>query len=219
MSMSRTQQRVMWGLVAGGAIVALIVVLIFAVFIPQSVTSEGNQMEAKLGATYANGANYLSACVVKTEQSVGLVNANTDALDKILKDAIAGRYDTESQAGSAKLFSAIVEAYPNLSGLDATFQNVLATINGCRDDYKNMQSVVLDNVREFNAWRTGSWRVRTFGGSDFPNDNLIINLPGLHLTGSAALAKMSAPIVDAGTSGAYDTGLLTGGDPFATPTK
>lgn len=196
------------------ALVALVVVLTFTVFIPQSVKSNGNKKEADLSASYANGAVYLSKCVVKTKQAADVATAQTAALDKVLKDAVAGRYGIGgNNMDKGKLFSAIVEAYPNVNGLSKTFDHVMTVIVGCQDDFGNYQSVVQDKVRDFNSWRTGSWLTRSYA-ADFPNENMYVRLPGVNLVGAAAYDKIQQPIVDATTSSTYKTGEQSLDDPF-----
>lgn len=199
-----------------GVVALLLIIMGIALYsTSQSVISEGNKREATLSAQYANGANVLSNCVVQTKQSAGLAVAQSAQLDKILTDAVGGRYDNGGTAvDSGKLFSAIQEAYPDLSGLDKTFQLVLATINGCRDDFKNQQTVVLSSVSDFKAWRTGSWKVRTLGGDKFPDENLSIDILGIKATGPAALKKMSHPIVESTTNKTYQDGTYDAENPF-----
>lgn len=186
----------------------------------QSVISAGNSKEATLSASYADGANYLSNCVVKTHQAANVAEANADAFDKVIKDAIAGsggaeHVDLGTTAGRNAFLPILVQAYPDLKGQTDLFDKVVNVIVGCQDDFRNKQSVVQDQVRAFNTWRTGSWKVRTFGGGSFPNDNLVVDIPGVDsVTGQAALKKIRQPIVDAVTSDTYQTGQQSNDDPF-----
>jgi hypothetical protein len=206
-----------------GGVILLVLILTFTVFVPQGVTSEGNKQESTLNAVYTDGANYLSNCVVKTEQAANVASANAAAFDKVIKDAVAGtvgasHVDLNTQAGRSALLPILVQAYPDMKGQTDLFNKVVTVIVGCQDDYRNKQSVVLDNVRIFNSWRTGSWKVRTFGGSSFPNNNLRVTIPGVPVvSGQAALDKMSAPLVEASTSGAYNSGVITPQNPFPSP--
>jgi hypothetical protein len=214
----RRRSPLFWIGTIGGVVVAALLALTFFVIIPNNVLSEGNKLESGLSASYVDGANYLSNCVIKTEQAANVAQANADAFDKVIRDAIAGtgaaaHVDTTTTAGRNQLLPILVQAYPDLAGQTALFERVMTTINGCRDDYRNKQTAVLSQVQTFDTWRTGSWTVRTFG-SDFPNENLHINLPGLTLTGQAALDKMRAPIVDATTSSSYQTGETPTDGPF-----
>jgi hypothetical protein len=210
----------------GGIFVAISLLLWFFIW-PQSVQSQGNKHETGITAAYEDGANYLSACINKSQQAADLANANTAALDKIVSDAVAGtgnagHFNLSTPGGRSGLYAMFVQAYPNVDGLNKTFNNVLIVITGCQDDFRNKQSLVIDRVRAFTAWRAGSWITRTFGGNNFPNDNLRIPLPGTQtvLTGMAALDRASVPIVNTLTSNAYQRGTYNPGNPFksSTPT-
>jgi hypothetical protein len=221
---SRGSRRV-W-IIAGSAVAgltALVLVLVFALFIPQGVTSDGNKKEASLSGWYSNAVTALHNCTAKTARAAQVTKGQTDAVDKVLKGAVAGRYGTGNNIDQAKMFSAMVEAYPDgsVEGLNKTFQDTLTVMTGCQDDFTAAQGVVQAQVATFKSWRTGSWKVRTFGGDDFPNENLEINIAGMpHLTGREALALISRPILDTDTVNAIKSGEDNSfsDDPFATPT-
>jgi hypothetical protein len=208
------------GGIAAGAL-ALAAGLAFGVFIPQSVISDGNQQESRLNGWFNNEVVALHTCTAKTARAAQVTKGQTDAVDKVLKDAVAGRYGTGNNLDEGKLFSAMHEAYPDLGGLNKSFQDAMAIMTGCQDDFAAAQGVVQSKVSDFKSWRTGSWTVRTFGGNDFPNDNLEVNIAGMdHLIGQQALDLMSRPIADADTVNAIKTGEDGSykNDPFATPT-
>lgn len=218
----RKSHRAWWigGGVAAGAL-ALVAGLTFGVFIPQGVVSDGNQQEATLNASFNGEVVALHTCTAKTARAAQVTKGQTDAVDKVLKDAVAGRYGTGNNLDQGKLFSAMHEAYPDLGGLNKSFQDAMAIMVGCQDDFAASQGVVQARLADFAKWRTGSWTVRTFGGNDFPNDNLVVNIAGMdRLTGQQALDLMSRPIADADTANAIKTGTDESykNDPFATPT-
>jgi hypothetical protein len=188
----------------------------------QGVISNGNQQENDLSTTYSSGATYLSTCVIKTNQVANVAAANADAFDKVIKDAIAGSGSAQhinlgTPGGQSSFLPILVQAYPQLQGQTDLYKKVVDTIVGCQDDFRGQQSVVLDKVRTFNNWRTGSWKVRTFGGS-FPNNNLSVTIPGITpLHGQSALDKISQPIVDSVTAATYNSGQQSTSGPFASP--
>ena len=199
-----------------GAIVLVIAIIGIWVFVTwQNVISDGNKKQAALNAAYSDGANYLSSCLVKTQQAANVAGAEADALSEVFADAISARnYGSEGGAlDEGALFSAVVEAYPDTTGLQETFQQVVAVIVGCRDDYAAKQTVVLNQTRAFEGWLGGSWEVRTFGG-DFPNEKLTVTIGDRDVTGAAALAIMKDPIVDNSTLDAYENGSFEIEDPF-----
>lgn len=217
----RKSRRAWW--IGGGVfavVVALVAGLTFGVFIPQGVVSDGNRQEASLNAWFNDEVVALHTCTAKTARAAQVTNGNTKAVDDILKHAVAGRYGSGNNLDQGKLFSAMHEAYPDLSALNKTFQDAMAIMVGCQDDFAAAQNVVQAKVANFKSWRTGSWTVRTFGGDEFPNDNLEVNIAGMdRLTGQQALNLMSRPIADADTANAIKTGEDESykNDPFATP--
>lgn len=218
----RKSRRAWWiggGIFAGAAV--LTAGLVFGVVIPQGVVSDGNQQEATLNASFNAEVVALHTCTAKTARAAQVTKGQTDAVDKVLKDAVAGRYGTGNNLDEGKLFSAMHEAYPNLGGLDKSFQDAMAIMTGCQDDFAAAQNTLQARIANFTKWRTGSWTVRTFGGDDFPNGNLVINVAGMdHLTGQQALDLMSRPIADADTVNAIKTGEDGSyeNDPFKTGT-
>lgn len=218
----RKSRRAWWiggGIFAGAAV--LTAGLVFGVVIPQGVVSDGNQQEATLNASFNAEVVALHTCTAKTARAAQVTKGQTDAVDKVLKDAVAGRYGTGNNLDEGKLFSAMHEAYPNLGGLDKSFQDAMAIMTGCQDDFAAAQNNLQARIANFTKWRTGSWTVRTFGGDDFPNGNLVINVAGMdRLTGQQALDLMSRPIADADTVNAIRTGEDGSykNDPFATAT-
>ncbi len=215
-----------WYIAGGivGGIAALLIALTFLVFIPQSVVSDGNQQEARLNAWFSDEVVSLHNCTAKTARAAQVTKGNTDAVDKVLKDAVAGRYGTGASINQKSLLGAMVEAYPDgsIAGLNKSFQNAMTVMVGCQDDFAAAQRVVQSKVANFKSWRTGSWSVRTFGGDNFPNNGLEINVAGMdHLTGQQALDLMSRPIADADTVNAIKTGTDDSykNDPFASPTS
>ncbi len=199
-----------------GAVVALVVVIggiLF--FVNNGVKNNGNTKEAGLNAQYSVNINTLSDCIIRIRESAGVVQGQTEAFDRIMTDAVKGRYDegSSAQVGGGTLFSAITEAYPDLSGVTGGYDKVLSVVNGCRTDYRGMQNKLLDMIREYDTWRTGSWTVRTFG-SEFPSANLNAKKGDQILEGKQALIQMKTIVVVEEANTAYETGTLEAEDPF-----
>lgn len=196
------------------AVFALVLVLVTK----NNIVNTGNTKEVALNAQYVDNQNYLSDCIVRIRESAGVAKGQRDALDEIITDAVKGRYDqgSSAQVGQGALFSAITEAYPDLSALSGTFDKVLVVVNGCRTDYRGKQTQLLSMLKDFDTWRIGSWTVRTFGGSNFPDENLQAQIGKNITTGKEALIQMKTIVLVKDASGAYETGTLTPEDPFAT---
>jgi hypothetical protein len=73
---------------------------------------------------------------------------------------------------------------------------------------------LLDMLRDYDSWRTGSFTVRTFGG-DRPSDNLVAQIGSDRShKGQAALDQMYTIVLVKDAKDAYKTGEVTPEDPF-----
>lgn len=200
-----------------GAIVAVVLVIggIITWSINNGVTNDGNKKEAGLNSAYLNNQNYLSDCITKIRETANVTQAQADKFELVMVEAIKGRYDGR-EANPGQMFSAIVEQYPDLKGLDAAFERVHTVIIGCRSDYRGMQSKLLDMLQQYDSWRTGSWTVRFFGGDEFPSNNLVARVGTNSSRGMDALDKMYQIVVVKDANQAYDSGTLVPEAPFAT---
>jgi hypothetical protein len=200
-------------LIAIGGVAAIIAITLFAV--NNGVTNKGNVKQTALNAQYEKNINYLSDCIVRIREAAGITQGQTEALDQIITNAVKGRYEegSSAQVGGGQLFSAITEAYPDLSGLSASFDRVLTIATGCRFDYRDEQTSLQSRIADFDSWRLGSWVARTFGG-EYPTDNLIARKGDDVLTGDQALVQMRNVVVVGDASKAYETGELKAEDPF-----
>lgn len=204
---------------AACCLAALLVIGLVIFLIQNSVTNDGNKKQEDLIVYYNDTENVLSDCLVKTKQSIGATEAQTDALDRVITDAVRGRYTEGSTAVPGEgnpLFSAIVEQYPDTAGLSKSFQDVLVVINGCRSDFRDSQAKLQANIAAFNKWRTGSLTVRTFGG-EYPTNALEINFEDGTLSGKAALAQMRKLVVVSEARSGRDSNVIENEDPFADP--
>jgi hypothetical protein len=204
-------------LIGIGAGVLAVVLLLVGFLVNNSVTNTGNKKEATLNAQYLDNQNYLSDCITKIREVAGVTKAQSDSFTQAMNDAVKGRYDGRSAQPGA-MFSAIVENYPDLTGLNQAFERAYTTIIGCRTDYRNIQSKLLDMLRDYDSWRTGSLTVRTFGG-DRPSDNLVAQIGSdRSRKGQAALDQMYTIVLVKDAKKAYEEGELTPEDPFGTTT-
>lgn len=134
-----------------------------------------------------------------------------DAINKILVDAVTGRYDKPGQEGTVNtqaVFSAIKEAYPDLSGL-GIFDEVLKDIQAGRERFAREQAQMADQVRSYNDWcTTGSLLHPTFvRWAGFPSGILEAQIGNKVYHGREALDKMSQVIVGSDTNQIFDSGV------------
>ena len=183
--------------------------------------NNGKTKEADLTYQYKVNFAYLSNCLANGSAAAGVASANAAATDKILMDAVTGRYQGNSSAkpGDGQMFSAIKEAYPDISGVNNSYQKVMDVIIGCRTDYLGQQVQLADKLRSFDKWRHSTRIARKYANK-YPDVDLIVDMPdGTTLTGPAAEKKMGQLIVTAAAAKAQTTGTIPdNNDPFATTT-
>ena len=201
-------------LVIGVALVAVVLLgFLVRYVVREGVYSEGIKKQNEVTAVWENAENKLSSCIDTINGSLDVANVNADYIAEILRETSAARYETDSsaQVGDGALFSAIREAYPDLSGVTGGFQSVMNNLLGCREGFTNELSHVEDVVLVFNNWREGSWKVRTFGGDSFPTDGLETTATDdngniVTVTGVEALEHIQALVDNPAASGAFDSG-------------
>lgn len=195
-----------WVIPAGIAAVILIGILgIWGAV--NSIRNEAIRYETTLSAEYQANQNHLSAFISEFKETVGIADRKTDQLDRVLANAVTGRYGEDGFSANGALFSAITEAYPDLRGLD-TYDKVIDTIRAGRADFKNRQDGLLDKLRAYDNWRKQgifrSWAL----GQWAPSDNLVARVGDQRLTGPEALEKMYDIVLIGDATRAYETGEM-----------
>lgn len=166
--------------------------------------------EAALNAQYLDNQNELSSFVSTFYEQLGIADRKSDKLNTILVEAVKGRYEgeTSAQPGGGALFSAIAEAYPDLTALD-TYDKVAETISAGREAYKNKQSKLLDMLRSYDTWRKKglihSQIVKLVG---VPTSGLQARIGNKVTTGPEALDQMYRIVLASKATEAYETGIL-----------
>ena len=209
------------GLVIGGAIVALFLIMIIS-FI-SSVNGTRNiliQKEQALVGEYKTNQNELSTYTNQITETLGVADAGSDKMNKIMKDAISGRYDGNMQPGTGgSMFSAISEAYPDspLVASTAMYAKVQDQVIAGRNQYKNTQNKLIDRARDYETWIQSdffrSFIVKNVLGA--PTENLKITVGENTFRGQDALDKLSQPILSGAAIKSYETGVtdpLIGGE-------
>jgi len=177
-----------------------------------SLRSEGVRHESGLSAQYQSGQNYLSAYVSGFYEQIGVANLKSDNMDKILLDAVKGRYDGKTNAAPDQkaMFSAMVEAYPNLSSLDV-YDKIMNYVASNREGFRNIQEKLLDMLRSYDNWRQDGVVQTRFVEYvlGFPTTRLEARITGEPtLTGPTALAKMREIVLTGAAVDAFKTGKM-----------
>lgn len=204
-------------------IVALGVAVLFFLlyFYPtmNSVRNEGIQRETSLSAQYQSNQNYLSAFISGFYEQVSVVQAETDALNQILFDAVRGRYDGEGggfDVGSS-FFTGVAEAYPEASTqqLLENWAKIQDYISSQRAGYRNKQDKLLDMLRAYDNFRKEGIIRHMIVGMYFPSDTLEARTNEETVTGDEARDKMYTLVLTSEATEAYESGEMA---PLEVPT-
>ena len=209
-------------IVGGSAVVTLLSVL--AIFNYRiSVENEGEVLQQRVEQVYASAQNSLSACLDQGQVAAQVADAEFDRLKDVLSAAVSARYvdaqgnstSAEEAVGGGALFSAVVEAYPDIDS--ESFERLQDVVVGCRDEFQNDQDRLLSEVAKLEEWRqTGNiWSDGIRQG--FPTDELrVIDFAtGVELRGEAALELMRRPVLVSDARDAYSDGELDNQDLFS----
>lgn len=209
------------GWIIAGSVITLVCVILGSLYAyVNSVRNEGLDWETRLSAQYLDNQNYLSSYISGFYEQVGVAQAQGDVLNRILTDAVKGRYDGEGGfAVNSPLFAAIVEAYPeaSLAELMANWGKIQDYITAGREGYRNQQSKLLDMLRGYDLWATQgyvrSYLVLVMG---FPSEMLRAQVGEMVFTGESALQKMYQIVLTSQALDAYQSGTM---DPLTVPTQ
>lgn len=149
------------GLIIAGSVVGLF--LLFVIFLVSMIgwyngTRNGLiDRETTLNAQYQGNQAELDAFVKKVHEEFQIAGAKTAAIDKVLTDAVRGRYDgnlTPALPGQSNaLISALREAYPDLGGLNI-YDRLVTEISAGRESFKQVQVKLLDMLRDYESYRS-----------------------------------------------------------------
>lgn len=180
------------------------------------------EREVRLSRQYESLKTGLDAFLSTAREQAGVTKAQSANFDKIMLDAVQGRYQgkegqpTAAQPGTGTLFSAILEAYPNLDTLNSSYSRILDTISSGRTAFSNSQQKLQDQLREYDQWRKSgivhSWAVAHLVG--VPTSNLVVFNGTTPKHGQAAYDVMIHVITSGLTQKSFDSGKLDAQDFF-----
>jgi hypothetical protein len=195
-----------------GGLIALVLVigLVSLVGTYTSVRNEGRRQELALTKQFKDTQVQYGQFRTSIYDQLSIAREKRDAMDKILVDAVTGRYDKKganNEVDRTAVFSAIKEAYPNLDGLDI-YDKIIVQVQAGREAFARNQEQLQDMIRSYDQWRTtGSllhpWFVEKLG---FPSPLLEARVGPNVYRGVDAYDKMSRIIVGSDTSQIFDSG-------------
>ena len=199
-----------WMVAIGATLLAFVLFIVVLFGTVNSYNQKAVRMETALSAQYQANQNELSKFVSSFYETMGIADRKSQQLNTILTDALKGRYEgkTSAQPGQGQLFSAIVEAYPDLSGLN-TYDKVVDLVVSGRQSYANKQDKLLDMLRSYNSWRNESlFRKPVLNMMGVPTDSLVARVGNHRSTGEAALEKMHLIVLTSQAQDAYENGTM-----------
>lgn len=110
--------------------------------------------ESALTTQYLSNQSYLSSYVSGFYEQVQVANLKSDKLNAILLDAVKGRYESSGGfAPNGAFFSAIVEAYPDVTTNMNIYDKIVDYVQAKREGYRGVQDKLLDMLNIYVAWK------------------------------------------------------------------
>ena len=204
-------------IVFSGCALVLVIAIIIGYSTVNGARSGAIQRENRIVAQYQDNQNELARYILSFNEALGIADRQSETLNTIISDAVQGRYDGALEPGTGgSLFSAIAEAYPDLTATTETYAKVQDFVISGREAFKNQQSKLIDIVNEYKTWTTSDiWRsfiLDTFVGT--PTDLMVIEEGGQTYRGQDALDRASRVIITPEVEDIYDSGTQ---GPLITP--
>lgn len=199
------------------AVIAIVLVSFYGSI--NSIRGTAVDKETALVSQYKDNQQELSSYILTFNETLGIADRQSNKLNDILVEAVKGRYDGDSslQPGTGgAMFSAISEAYPDLTATSETYANVQDLVISGRVAYKNKQTKLLDLIRDYTQWSEKDlyrmFILNNIVGA--PTKNLAVTDAGKSYYGAEALEKISQIVLTQDAVDAYESGLQ---DPLITP--
>lgn len=196
--------------ILAAVVVTLLVIVISIASSFSSIKKEGVDRETALTSQYLDNQNELSKYISGFYEQLGVADRKSEQLNTILVEAIKGRYEgnTSAQPGQGQLFSAIAEAYPELTQLDV-YDKVVDYIASNRESYATKQTKLLDMLSRYDNWRnTGLLHEPMVSMMGFPSDTLRAQIGNDITRGEDALDQMYRIVTTEQGSEAYRSGTM-----------
>lgn len=197
------------GLLVTVGILALILVLGIGLYNKaNSIQKTAVKMEKPLNAQYQDNQAELSKFQSGFYEQMGIADAKSAKMDEILANAVSGRYEAGPQGQGGQMFSAMVEAYPDLAGLNI-YDKILDYVAAGRQSYKEQQTKLLDMISAYEQWsESGIIHSRLADMMGVPTQGLEARINTKVLKGQAALDQMKLIVTTSTAQQAYTTGTM-----------
>lgn len=175
-----------------------------------SLRSEGIDHETVLSAQYQTNQNELSTYVVSIKEQVGIANIKSAKLDTILRHAVEGRYGEDGFKPNGAMFSAITEAYPDLTQNLSLFDEIAASVRSGRIAFKGKQDQLIDRARVYNRFLEDGLLQRFVVQNllGHPTAALKARIGTNVVSGQAALDQIQVIVLTEGTAESFKSGTM-----------
>jgi len=201
---------VKWAVTGGIAVVILGIILSFVGTI-DSLRNTRIEKENSLVAQYKTNQNELSTYILTFKETLGVAVEANDKLEEILLEAVKGRYGDDANGvdpTGGTMFSAIAEAYPDLTANADLYSQVQKIVVEGRDKYKNQQNKLMDMVNNYLTWRESGLIDHLIIDAIGYSDNFKVTFEGEVVKGDAALDAINRVILVQDAIDAYDGGTV-----------
>lgn len=127
----------------------------------------GNTAEQGIIAAYDNNNNILSNYSQRILEMAQVPAAYTDAVSKVTKEAIQGRYGAE---GSKAIFQSIQEQNPTVD--PSLFKQIQQAIEAGRTEFRTGQTVLIDKRRAYQTSLGSLWTGTFLSFAGYPKIDL-----------------------------------------------
>jgi hypothetical protein len=186
-----------------GIIAIVLVVLLIGTCTWTGARKGAIRRENALEAQYRDNQNELSSYIAGAREQFSAVLTQTAALERILTEAVKGRYE-QNGTPQGGLINVLREAYPNLGDL-SLYNRLVDFIQSKREAYKNVQSKLLDMIREYEDYLSESI-TRGWALSGYPSRGLEARVGDKVYKGEAALDQMKIIVLTKEAEKAYESG-------------
>lgn len=128
----------------------------------------GNEVEKVVQAEYKNMENILAQYSLKVKEAAQVPEMKTDDLQKVMRDAMTGRYGDE---GSKAAFQWIQENYPGQVD-NALYTQIQQIMEAGRNKFENAQTKFIDTKRQYETNLGYLWKGTWLSIAGYPKINL-----------------------------------------------
>lgn len=194
--------------------IGIVVFLLLAYNYVNGIKRTNNKFEIDATTQTRACAAELSGYMAAFQEKFGVLNFAGSTLDKIVQDAVMGKFDTPNSDGTASgtmngglFIQAVAQAFPNVDGIMEIAAEISTWIGSRRESFDQCQIKVLSILNAWDTWRTSDMiRQQVTEALGYPDELLEYRFGEVVLHGQDAYDKMKALVLLKDATNAYQTG-------------